>query len=129
MSKVRKNPVIVVAIVALVVVFLAGIYPAHLKHVERENLKNQIDSYMWKADSLMDAGSFEEVFDEYDGISKVVSPKKFPGRYVTTQNNIGVAYMNLARVRNKETNLEKAINAFQEALKIYSLRGRRPRYM
>ena len=112
---------IVVAIVALIVVFLAGIYPAHLEHVERENLKSQIDSSIWEADSLIGMGSFEGAIDEYEGISEVVSPKKFPDKYATTQNNLGFTYVNLARVRDKETNLEKAIHAFQEASNILTV--------
>ncbi len=114
-SKVRKNPV---AIAMLIVAVLALLYPVYLEHSEREDLKSQIDSSIRGADSLRDAGLFGEAIDEYKSILKMVSSKKFPDRYATTQNNLGAAYWNLAEVRNKEANLEKAINAYQEALKI-----------
>jgi len=120
-SKVRKNPVLVVAIATLIAAVLACLYPVYLEHGEREDLKSQIDSSLREADSLRDAGSFEEAIGEYKSILKMVSPKKFPDSYATTQNNIGAAYWNLAGVRNKEANLEKAINAYQEALKIYTV--------
>ena len=119
-SKVRKNPVIVVAIAALIVAVLAFLHPIYLEHDEREDLKSQIDSSIREADSLRDAGLFGEAIDEYKSILKMVSPKKFPDRYATTQNNLGNAYSGLAEVRDKEANLEKAINAYQEALKIYT---------
>jgi len=38
-----------------------------------------------------------------------------------TQNNLGTAYSDLAGVRDTESNLEKAFNAYQEALKIYTV--------
>jgi len=41
--------------------------------------------------------------------------------YATTQNNLGIAYDTLAEVRDKEKNLAKAIRAFEEALKIYTV--------
>jgi len=113
-AKVRKNASVVIMIVAI----LGLSYTLYVHHSENENVKNQIDSSIRKADSLQGAGSFEEAIDEYEGILEVVSPKKFPGRYAETQNNLGVAYRCLAEVRDKEANLEKAINAFQEALKI-----------
>jgi hypothetical protein len=37
-----------------------------------------------------------------------------------TQYNLGTAYSDLAEVRDKGANLEKTINAYQEALKIYT---------
>jgi len=42
--------------------------------------------------------------------------------YATTQNDLGNPYVDLAGVRDKESNLEKAINAYQEALKIYTVK-------
>jgi tetratricopeptide (TPR) repeat protein len=120
-SKVRKNAVIVVAIAALIVAALTFLHPIYLEHGEREDLKSQIDSSIRRADSLRDTGLFEEAIDEYKSILKMVSPKKFPDSYATTQNNLGTAYGRLADVRDKKANLEKAIHAFQEALKIHTI--------
>ncbi len=120
-SKVRKNPAIMVAIATLLVAVIALLYPAYLEHGESEDLKSRIDLSIRGADSLRDTGLFEEAIGEYKGILKMVSPKKFPDRYATTQNNLGVTYSDLAGVRDKKTNLEKAIDAFQEALKIRTI--------
>ena len=38
-----------------------------------------------------------------------------------TQNNLGTAYRTLSEVRDKEENLTKAIRAYEEALKIYTV--------
>ena len=46
--------------------------------------------------------------------------RRFPLDYATTQNNLGLAYRDLANVRNREGNLKLAIRAFGEALKIYA---------
>jgi hypothetical protein len=37
-----------------------------------------------------------------------------------TQNNLGDTYLTLAEVRDKEANAQNAINAYQEALKVYT---------
>ncbi len=37
------------------------------------------------------------------------------------QNNLGLAYGDLAEVRDKEENLENAIQSYQEALKIFTI--------
>jgi len=47
------------------------------------------------------------------------SVEKYPINYADTQNNLGTAYMVLSGVRNKETNVENAIIAFQKALNVY----------
>ena len=116
-AKVRKNAPVVIMIVAI----LALSCTLYIRHSENENLKSQIDSSIRNADSLCDAGLFEEAIDEYEGILEMVSPKRFPDRCAATHDNLGIAYRNLAGVRDKESNLEKAINAYQEALKIYTV--------
>ncbi|MCK4735767.1 MAG: tetratricopeptide repeat protein, partial [Methanophagales archaeon] len=108
----------IVAIVGVIVAILAFGYSLYQDYGERENLKSQIDTSLRKADSLQNAGSFEEAIKEYGGILKIVSSKKFSDEYARTQNNLGVAYCNLAEVRDTESNLEKAIYAYQEALNI-----------
>ena len=38
-----------------------------------------------------------------------------------TQNNLGIAYTALSQIREREDNLQKAINAFKEALKMNTI--------
>ncbi|MDP3062069.1 MAG: DUF2254 family protein [Chloroflexota bacterium] len=47
----------------------------------------------------------------------------FPRQHAETQNSLGIAYRNMADVREKEQNLQKAIAAYQEALKVYTLQA------
>ena len=117
-AKVRKNAPIVI----MIVVILVAAHTLYVRHSESEDLKNQIDSSIRRADSLYDAGAWEKAIDEYEGILELekFSSKKFPDEYAQIQNNIGNTYWDLAGIRDKESNLKKAINAYQEALKIYT---------
>ena len=49
---------------------------------------------------------------------KVYKVESYPINYAMTQNNLGNAYRTLSEVRDKESNLEKAIEAYREALKV-----------
>ncbi len=49
------------------------------------------------------------------------TPDAFPTDHATTQNNLGNALSNLAAVRDREQNLTKAIDAYAQALKVYTL--------
>ena len=44
-----------------------------------------------------------------------------------TQKNLGNAYLGLSKVRDRKENLDKAIEAYKEALKIYT-RDKYPEY-
>jgi len=46
---------------------------------------------------------------------------KYPFGFATTQNNLGNTYKALAQVKNKGGNLVKAVGAFHDALKVYTL--------
>jgi len=53
--------------------------------------------------------------------SLMINPEDFSSvRYAKTQNNLGTAYGTLAEVQDKVENCNKAIQAFQEALKVYT---------
>lgn len=49
------------------------------------------------------------------------TPDRLPMAYAGAQNNLGIAYVTLARVEDKEENCRKAIEAYREALHIYTL--------
>ena len=56
---------------------------------------------------------------------KVYTLSEYPLDYAATQNNLGNVYSALAEVKDKEENLTKAVRAYEEALKVYTL-GRYP---
>jgi hypothetical protein len=72
-----KNALIL-ALVVGIILFLLNQY------VDNTNLKSQIDSSLRKADSLRDAGSFEEAISEYQSILKTISSQRFPIEYAKT---------------------------------------------
>ena len=54
-------------------------------------------------------------------MAKTVSVSKYPGIYAHIKNNEGLCYQNLAYVSEKEKNVSKAIRAYEEALKVYTV--------
>ena len=50
----------------------------------------------------------------------IFTNESYPIEYAKTQKDLGVAYYNLAEVRDKEENLNLALKASKEALNIYS---------
>jgi tetratricopeptide (TPR) repeat protein len=64
------------------------------------------------------------VFDEKKQIldKGLISRKyKYPLQFAITKTNFAVAYAGLSNIRNKKENLEKAISACKDSLKIYNL--------
>ena len=64
--------------------------------------------------------NLEKAINAYEEALKIRTVERDPIYYAMTQNNLGIAYSDLAGVRDKESNLEKAINAYEEVLKIYT---------
>ncbi|GAH38147.1 unnamed protein product, partial [marine sediment metagenome] len=56
----------------------------------------------------------------YKEVLKINTLKNFPLKYATTKNNLGNAYKTLAEVKDKETNCLKAIEACEEALRVFT---------
>ena len=50
---------------------------------------------------------------------KILTAESYPAYYAMTQNSLGYAYLSLSEVRDKEENINNAIQAGQESLKIY----------
>ncbi|MFX1520573.1 MAG: tetratricopeptide repeat protein, partial [Promethearchaeota archaeon] len=53
---------------------------------------------------------------------KIFPFKDFPIDYAKTQNNLGIAYGILAKVKDRTKNCEKALKAYKEALKAITTR-------
>src|SRR5574341_1433767 len=112
---------IIIAILSLVLSGLSYNFFVSRENAAKENLKSQVYSSIQKADSLYEAGLFEEAIGEYENILNTISSKIFPDEYAAIQNNLGNAYSSLAEMRDKEPNIRRTINAYQEALKIFTV--------
>ncbi len=67
--------------------------------------------------------NLENAIQSYQEALRIHSSQSYPINYAMTQNNLGLAYGDLAEVRDKEVNLENAIQSYQEALRIYTLQS------
>jgi len=88
--------------------------------LDHQETKTEISYHSDKANQFYDNSQFEEAIKECKHIQEI-SYDKFPYEYAMAQNNLGNAYQGLSKVRDKETNSQNAINAYQEALKIYTV--------
>jgi len=52
---------------------------------------------------------------------EIRTKKKYPLEYAQTQNYLGVAYGDLAKIENRKTNLEKTIKCYEETLSIKTM--------
>jgi tetratricopeptide (TPR) repeat protein len=98
-----------------------GLWNLYQEHENKQEESSLIETSLTKADSLHDAGEYEEAVMLYEETIKKIPSIKFPSEYGRAQNNLGNAYQNLADVRDKEANLEKAVYAYLEALKIRTI--------
>jgi tetratricopeptide (TPR) repeat protein len=88
--------------------------------LDHQETKTEINYHLDKAELFYNNSQFVEAIEEYKHIQEI-SYNKFPYEYAMAQNNLGNAYLDLAKVRDKEVNAQNAINAYQEALKIYTV--------
>ena len=80
-----------------------------------------IKSSVNNADELLKKNMDKEALDLYIEILNKVSKKREPERYSYIKNKEGICYGKLANISNKEDNLNKEIQAYEEALKIYTV--------
>lgn len=106
-------PIIVGILVTLITCFFINSY------LENEKAKEEIDYHFNQASNFLNQNEFEEAIAEYNEILKI-SYNNFPDKYAKAQLYLGKAYGSLANVKNEETNNQNAINACQEALKVYT---------
>jgi len=50
----------------------------------------------------------------------IFNDEKYPIGYATTQNELGNAFKMLAEIKDKDSNLENAIEAYDEAMVIFT---------
>lgn len=107
-------------IVTICIAFLGfpGIYNKWQEWKKEKELKSQLDSSIRDAGALLDSAEHKEAINKYDCLLKTISPEKYPAQWGNCKNSMGIAYFNLALINNKELNLKRGIQAYQEALKI-----------
>ena len=91
--------------------------------IDKENIKSEIHFDLNQASYYENTNQFEEAIVNYNKILNKydISYKKFPCEYAAIQSKIGDAYHGLAKLIDSETNLENAIHAYNESLKIYKI--------
>jgi tetratricopeptide (TPR) repeat protein len=107
---------LVVGILAVLVTYLV-----FLPWYDKKKIKNEIDSDFHQADHLLKTRQFKEAIGKYNKVLEL-SYNKFFDKYALAQGNLGNAYCALAEVRDKEVNVQNAINAinaYQKVLEVY----------
>ena len=85
--------------------------------ITRTDLMSRVNN----ADQLLKSDEVGDALLKYEQVLREVSEAKYPDIYAQIKNNQGICYFELARVRDKKKNLTKAIGAYEEALKIYTV--------
>jgi tetratricopeptide (TPR) repeat protein len=65
-------------------------------------------------------GNLRRAIEAYQEALRFYAPEVAPLDYAMTQNNLGIAYWNLAEHEDPMGNLRRAIEAYQEALRFYT---------
>ncbi|MBR8827584.1 MAG: tetratricopeptide repeat protein [Gomphosphaeria aponina SAG 52.96 = DSM 107014] len=94
---------------------------------EALNLSEQHESLQLTKVAILDElgdvyspqGKYEEAADIYQQVLTVYTYEKFPQKYGSVQNRLGIVYARQPR-GNIAENIEKAITNFQEALKVFT---------
>jgi len=114
-----NNPWLVGIIGGAIGAVLAGIILYYLlEYPKLRSYKTIITTSLNNADRLLEKNMTEDALKIYHDILKAVSEKKEPKLYSHIKSNEGICYYNLAIISNKEDNLSKAIQAYEQALKI-----------
>lgn len=79
---------------------------------------SEINDMIDDADKLLDNNNFTGAISIYETVLENISSSKNPEEYGRTKVNIGNAYNKLAAIVNEEDNAEKAIMAYEAALKV-----------
>ncbi len=112
-----KNPWLVGILGGAVGAILSGVVLYYsFEYREQKAVEAIVMTSINNADSLLEKNMNEEALAIYNDALKVVSSKK--DAYGHINNSRGICYYNLAIVKDKEDNLTRAIQAYEQALKI-----------
>ncbi|MEA1995822.1 MAG: tetratricopeptide repeat protein [Campylobacterota bacterium] len=117
-----NNPWLIGIIGGAIGAVLAGIILYYLFEYRKGKITKKIQiTSVNNADRLLDKNMTSDALAIYIETLKITSEKEDPNLYAHIKNNEGISYFNLGIVREKEENLTKAIRAYEEALKIYTV--------
>ncbi len=119
-----NNPWIAGTISAIIGGTIVGIilyFMFEYKHRKSEKIKkkNSIEKIMKEADNFLETDDPLKALELYEELGKSTDVTKIEYAYI--QRRKGDSYIKIAEKNNKEENLKKAIKAYEEALKIYSV--------
>ncbi len=111
---VRIIIIIISGVVSLVVLYF---WEYRTTQITRTDLMSRVNN----ADQLLKSDEVDDALLKYEGVLREVSEARYPDIYAHIKNSQGMCYGKLAQIVDKEENLKKAIRAFEEALKIYTI--------
>jgi tetratricopeptide (TPR) repeat protein len=115
-----KNPWVVGILGGVVAVIVGGIILHYtFEYPKQKALEAVVKTSINNADSLLDNNMTEEALTIYNDLLKVALSKKEVYGYINNQR--GICYYNLAMLKDTEENITRAIQAYEEALKIYTV--------
>ena len=92
-----------------------------LQYRRKRTTKTDLMNRLNRLDKSLKSDKINDVLVEYEQMLGTVSEAEHPEIYAHIMNNRGVCYGKLARIVDKEENLKKAVRAYEEALKIYTV--------
>ena len=118
----RNNPLLVAIIGTVIGGMVVGIAILYLSEHRAEKIaKTALMADINIADEFLKRNMTYDALAIYQDTLKTVSVGKYPEIYAHIKSGEGVCYYRLANVRDKEENITRAIRAFEEALRIYTV--------
>ncbi len=117
-----NNPWLVAVVGGAIGAILAGIVLFYwFEHRAQKKDKIALKARTNNADELLKKNRTDDALAIYQDMLKTVSVRKYPEIYAHIKHSEGMCYSALASVSDKEENLTRAIGAFEEALRIYTV--------
>ena len=117
----QTNPLLVAIISGAIVAIFAWFLHKISEHRKEKLSKAAIMNLLNEGDELLNKDMSKDALVIYQTILKTTSKDDDPRIYGHIKNNLGICYENFAQVNDKEENHTKAIRAYEEALKIYTV--------
>jgi len=113
----RSIGVSAILFIILGVIIIYFLFRAERQEISYMELVARLD----KARTLLEENRIEEALAKYNEIFELISENWYAEVYARTKNTVGIAYSDLAQVEDYKGNLKRAIRAYKEALKVYTL--------
>ena len=89
-----------------------------IEKIKERNIISHIKSRIKNTDDLLERGIIIDALSEYKSMLSTVSYKNYPQEYAHIKEKEGTCYSDIAETCDKENNLQRAIQAYEETLKI-----------